>query len=243
MTAGPKRNQTTASPLAASPKEISVIIPALNERPLIAATVESVLRAGVGEVIVVDGGSTDGTADLAAAAGARVLGSAPGRGTQQNAGAAAARGNVLLFLHADTSLPEDFPARIAETLGWPGVAGGAFRFRIDDDGWPLRLVEWTVQWRCKLFQTPYGDQAIFAPAETFRAVGGFPDTPLLEDYQLIRRLRKAGRIATAEGDAVTSARRWRRLGVLRATWSNNLCLAAYWLGVSPERIARWRSSY
>lgn len=222
--------------------DISVIIPALNERPNIARTVERVLSAGVLEVIVVDGGSLDGTAEAAEAAGARVLRSAPGRGVQQNLGARAARGNVLVFLHADTRLPDDFPEKVVATLARPGISGGAFRFRLDEPGWTMRWVEWMVQQRCRWRQTPYGDQGLFTTAETFWAIGGFPETPLLEDYELVRRLRRVGRITEADGDAVTSARRWRRLGLVRATWSNNLCLIAYWLNVSPDRIARWRGA-
>ena len=166
-----------------------MIIPTLNERANIENAVARALEAGVEEVIVVDGGSTDGTAEAAEAAGARVLRTAPGRGIQQNAGARAARGNVLLFLHADTSLPGDFPARVAQVLAKPDVSGGAFRFRVDGPGRGLRWIERMVEWRCRLWQTPYGDQALFTAAETFRSVGGFPDAPLLEDYELVRRLR------------------------------------------------------
>ena len=223
--------------------DVSVIIPALNERTNIETAVRRALQAGVAEVIVVDGGSSDGTAEAAEAAGARVLHSRRGRGAQQNAGARLARGNVLLFLHADTSLPDDFPAHASRVLAEPGVSGGAFRFRLDERGPTMRWIERMVEWRCRLCQTPYGDQALFTAAETFRSVGGFPDTPLLEDYELVRRLRRVGRIATADGDAVTSARRWRELGVLRATWSNILCLIAYRLKVRPERIARWRDAF
>lgn len=223
--------------------DISVVIPALNERARIARAVGRVLRAGVREAVVVDGGSSDGTAEAAAAAGARVLESKPGRGIQQNVGARAARGSVLVFLHADTLLPDDFPRKVADALARPGVSGGAFRFRLDERGWTMRCVEWMVELRCRLWRTPYGDQALFTTAETFRAVGGFPETPLLEDYELVRRLRRRGRIVLADGDAVTSARRWRKLGLLRATWSNNVCLVAYWLNISPDRIARWRGAF
>ncbi len=219
---------------------LSVIIPTLNERERIAETVRRALASGVDEVIVADGGSADGTVEAAAEAGARTLVGERGRGSQQNAGARAAAGDTLLFLHADTVLPSDFPRHVAETLARPGVAAGAFRFRLDDSGFSMALVEWMVMRRCRLFGLPYGDQAIFVRREVFEKAGGFPNAPILEDYELVRSLQRLGRIAIAEADAVTSARRWRRLGVLRTTWSNQLCLLAYRFEVSPERIARWR---
>ncbi len=219
---------------------LSVIIPTLNERERIAETVRRALASGVDEVIVADGGSADGTVEAAAAAGARTLVGERGRGSQQNAGARAAAGDTLLFLHADTVLPPDFPRHVAETLARQGVAAGAFQFRLDEGGFLMAMVEWMVKRRCRLFGLPYGDQAIFVRREVFEKAGGFPNAPILEDYELVRRLQRLGRIAIAEADAVTSARRWRRLGVLRTTWSNQLCLLAYRLEVSPERIARWR---
>ena len=217
--------------------ELSVIIPTLNEAGAVGRAVRSALLPGVDEVLVADGGSSDATLAEAAAAGARTLTSAAGRGRQQNAGARAARGRTLLFLHADTVLPPDFPRHIERTLARPGVSAGAFRFQLDTPGWSMRLVERMVDWRSTLLQLPYGDQGIFVRRELFERAGGFPEAPLLEDYELIRRLRRLGRIAIADAAAVTSSRRWRRLGVWRATWSNQACLLAYWLDVNPERIA------
>jgi rSAM/selenodomain-associated transferase 2 len=222
--------------------QLSVIIPALQERTTIADLVKRVADEGVQDIIVVDGGSTDGTAEFARAAGARVIASSPGRGTQQNAGVRAAQGDTLLFLHADTKPPQGFPAQIERTLAAPGVVAGAFRFKLDDDAPGMRLVEKMVNLRSRCLRLPYGDQGLFVRKTVFEKVGGFPDEPLLEDYELVRRLRRVGRIAIAEGFAVTSARRWRKLGVVRTTCLNNLCLLAYWLGASPSTIARWRGS-
>jgi len=220
--------------------QISVVIPTLDECECIADTLANLSGSGVGEVIVVDGGSVDATAEIAEAHGARVLHTPRGRGPQQNAGARAARGDALVFLHADTRLPADFPRRVIETLSRPEVAAGAFRFKLDESGAAARWLELTVSWRCRLWQLPYGDQAIFTRAETFHRVGGFPDTAAMEDYELIRRLKRQGRVAIVDADAVTSARRWRELGYLRATWSNQLCLLAYWFRIEPKRIVRRR---
>jgi rSAM/selenodomain-associated transferase 2 len=219
---------------------LSVIIPALNEAENIGAVVEAVRRASPHEVIVVDGGSTDATAELARQAGAIVLSSPPGRGLQQRLGAEHARAEALLFLHADTKLPKNFPAIAAEILAHTTVAGGAFRFQVDEPGLGYRWIERLVDWRCRFFELPYGDQAIFVRAETLRQIGGYPALPIMEDYELVRRLKRVGRIQVANEQAVTSARRWRKLGALRAALTNIGCLAAYTLGVSAETIARRR---
>jgi len=221
---------------------ISVIIPARNEQDSIAAAIEHVRDSGVREVIVVDGGSGDETCRHARAAGAMVFESAPGRGTQQNLGAAEAAGDVLLFLHADTRLPSDFLEQIDGVLSREGVSAGAFRLGVDGHGRGLRWVENMANWRSLYCQLPYGDQAIFMKAETFRRAGGFAEIPLMEDFDLMRRLRKLGRIELADATVRTSARRWRQLGVLRATWSNQICILAYLFGVSPHRIAAWRDA-
>jgi len=219
---------------------LSVIIPALNEAENIGAVVEAVRRANPHEVIVVDGGSTDSTAELAAQAGATVLNSPPGRGRQQRLGAERAQGEWLVFLHADTKLPEDYPHVVAQTLSRPEVAAGAFRFKLDEPGARYRWIERLVAWRCRFFELPYGDQAIFVRAAVLAQVGGFPDLPIMEDYELIRRLRKLGRIEVSSAAAATSARRLRKLGALNAALTNIGCLAAYKLGVSAETIARRR---
>jgi rSAM/selenodomain-associated transferase 2 len=219
---------------------LSVIIPTLNEAENIGAAVEAVRRAGAHEVIVVDGGSTDSTAALAAQAGATVLKSSRGRGLQQRLGAERARGEALVFLHADTKLPADFPVIVAQILARPDAAGGAFRFKLDESRLGLGWIERLVDWRCRFFQLPYGDQAIFVRAEVLKRIGGYPALPIMEDYELIRRLKRVGRIEVSAEPAITSARRWRKLGALRAGISNVSCLAAYKLGVSAETIARRR---
>ena len=219
--------------------QLSVISPTLNEAACIGETIDRV-RGQAHEVIVVDGGSSDGTREVASQCGARVIVAPCGRGRQQNAGAAAASGNTLLFLHADTRLPPNFSDLIRRALAQPGVSAGAFRLPLDSSARGLRLVERMAALRCRLLQLPYGDQGLFVTAEHFRAAGGFPDSAIMEDYELVRRLQRLGRIVTLDEPAATSARRWLKLGVWKATWTNQVCLAAYRFGVPSDRIARWR---
>jgi len=224
---------------------VTVVIPALDEEHAIAAAVAST-RGPDGEpveVVVADGGSLDRTAEVARSLGAVVVTGATGRAAQMNLGASRAHGEVLLFLHADSRLPADYARTVAETLAVPGVAAGAFGLRVDDPGGAFRRVEALVRWRSEALQRPYGDQAIFLPAATFRALGGFPDQRIMEDVALVRALRRRGRVALAAGEVVTSARRWREHGFWRTTLLNQACLLAYGVGVSAGTVARWRRGH
>lgn len=215
---------------------ISVVVPTLNEAgaiPRLAA-----LRASEVELIISDGGSVDQTVPLALAHDLRVVEGARGRGAQMNRGAAEASGNILLFLHADTRLPDGWADAVRDTLARPGVVAGAFGFRTDAPGGRFRLLEWLVRLR----PTPYGDQAIFLLRDVFEAVGGFPEWPIMEDPELVRRLRRRGRVEIAPLDSVVSARRYEQYGLLRTTWLNQKCLWAWRMGVAPGRIAKWRSN-
>ncbi|MBI3949705.1 MAG: TIGR04283 family arsenosugar biosynthesis glycosyltransferase [Acidobacteria bacterium] len=223
----------------ANTRRISIIIPTLNEAANIEATLASTRSASDVEVIVVDGGSRDNTADLARAGGAKVLTTDAGRAGQMNAGAAAAKGAVLLFLHADTRLPERFDESIGQVLLRPSTVAGAFQLRIEGSEWGLRIIERLANWRSHHWQMPYGDQAIFLRTETFHDIGGFPDLPIMEDFELIRRLRRRGRIAIVPVPIVTSARRWEKMGVLKTTFINQAMIIAHLMGVSPARLARW----
>ena len=235
---------------------VSIIIPALNEAEAIgrtlAATRESATASAAKarsdpadgesfpiEMIVVDGGSTDATAAIARSCGAVVVSSPPGRARQMNAGARVARGECLLFLHADTRLPPGYEQEVRRVLDLPGVVAGAFALQIAGTGWRLRLVERAANLRSRLFELPYGDQGLFLRAEVFRSLGGFPELPLMEDLELVRLLRRRGKIMTSPLAAATSARRWESVGVVRATLLNQFFLLAYLLGMPPRRIASW----
>ncbi len=217
---------------------ISVVIPALNEARKIAAAIESA-AAGAKEVIVVHGDSTDDTAAIAEAAGARVIGAEANRARQMNEGARVALGDVLLFLHADTKLPADYGASVERALYSRGVAAGAFSLAIDGTGMKYRLVEAVVAFRCRISQLPYGDQAIFIRKAIFNDVGGFGDLPLMEDYEFIRRMKRCGRIVVLPLRVRTSSRRWQKLGVVRTAVLNFFIINAFHLGVPPERLAGW----
>jgi uncharacterized protein len=218
---------------------ISVIIPALDEAVHLRRTLAGLAGGERVEIIVVDGGSRDETIAVAAAHGARVLTAPRGRARQMNFGAAAARGELLLFLHADTLLPPGFAVQVRQEMARPEVVAGAFRLAISGPERGLRLVEKGANWRAAALGMPYGDQALFLRAGLFQELGGFPDQPLLEDFALMRTLRRRGRIAIAPLAATTSGRRWRQLGILRATLLNQLIILAFLLGCSPCRLHHW----
>ena len=215
---------------------LSVVIPALNEEDHIEKTIAQA-RNPDAEIIVVDGGSADRTAHRAEHAGARVIKAPSGRASQQNHGAAAARGSVLLFLHADTLLPEDYVAHVFETLMDRRVALGAFRFKTDLDRPLMRGIEWATQFRSRTLRLPYGDQALFVRKAVFQAVGGFPNMPIAEDLFFVRLVSKQGRISIAPACAVTSGRRWKDLGILKTSLINQFILAGFALGISPKTLA------
>jgi rSAM/selenodomain-associated transferase 2 len=216
--------------------DISIIIPTLNEEANIDAIADT-LPGKAGEIIIVDGGSTDRTILFARERKIRVEYSAAGRAAQLNHGAACAVGSVLLFLHADTRLPEDFATAILQTLAGNGVVAGAFSLAIRDAGPALRFIALCANIRSRTLQLPYGDQALFITREQFVRLGGFPQLPIMEDFFLIKKAKKLGRICTVPEQVTTSARRWQRLGVVRTTLINQLIILGFALRISPERLA------
>ncbi|MGH9342114.1 MAG: TIGR04283 family arsenosugar biosynthesis glycosyltransferase [Acidobacteriota bacterium] len=249
-------------------RRISIIIPALNEAThlprVLAAAARGPLSYGRGsdeisahpsrdregaaggdgvEIIVVDGGSSDETASTARAGGARVLLSPAGRAVQMNAGAREAEGDILVFLHADTVLPATFARHVHLLLDTPGVVAGAFRFQLDSASASLRVIETVANWRSRWLQVPYGDQALFLHRDLFHELRGFREIPIMEDFDLIRRLRRWGRIAIAPVPATTAARRWQNVGPWKTTLINQVALAGFLLGVSPLRIANFYHNF
>lgn len=213
---------------------ISVVIPALDEEACLARAIRSV--AADAEVIVADGCSRDRTREVAQGLGALVLSCPPSRGGQMGLGAGRSSGGWLLFLHADTWLELGW-AQAIRALG-PEVAGGAFRLAIDAPGRAYRVIEAAVDVRSRFFGLPYGDQALFARRSVYDRLGGMAPIPLMEDVDLVRRLRGAGRLAFLRHRAFTSPRRWERHGVFGTSFRNWRLLALYAAGVPPSRLAR-----
>lgn len=233
-------------PLAISSRDprtprVSVVIPVLDEEARIGAQLESLARLPFHEVIVVDGGSRDGTVARVRAAGtARLLSAPRGRASQMNAGARAATGGVLLFLHADVRLPDDALRHVEEALADPGIVAGAFRTWTVADGGPSWLAPLLhlADLRSRYSGLPYGDQALFLRAEAFRQAGGFPEQPLMEDLELSRRLRSLGRIRTVHSRVTVSGRRFLARPLFYAL-AVNLFPALYAAGVSPATLKRF----
>jgi rSAM/selenodomain-associated transferase 2 len=226
------------TPEAGRAPAVSVIIPALNEADALGATLDAVGRLGGDvEVIVVDGGSADGTADVVRRRGVRLLTSGRGRGLQMHAGAAEARGRALWFLHADTRPSEACAALIVEALRDPSVVAGNFRISFDGGGRPARFLTWLYP-RLRRLGLCYGDSAIFVRREAYERVGGFRPFPIFEDLDLVRRLGRAGRVAHLPAVVTTSSRRFegRSFSLTFARWAFLQLL--YWLGADPRTLGR-----
>jgi rSAM/selenodomain-associated transferase 2/rSAM/selenodomain-associated transferase 1 len=218
---------------------LSIVIPTLNEEDFILDTLGQLSTDWGGDVIVVDGGSQDKTVDIARDWGATVLTSKPSRGIQMNIGAGKASGDILLFLHADTRLPRDFPQLIRREMANPDVSGGSFALRFRPSNWLLEIDSKGIAFRTRFFRKPYGDQAIFVRASLFHLMGGYAEIPLMEDVEFVRRLKKRGRMAYIRVPVVTSSRRYRQHGGFRVIFRNKLVKLGFALGVSPERLARF----
>jgi rSAM/selenodomain-associated transferase 2 len=156
-----------------------------------------------------------------------------------NAGAGAAKGRILLFLHADTLLPEGYADAARRALEDPATVAGAFGFRTDGSGASIRIAERVTNFRSSILRWPYGDQGLFLEKRVFGEMGGFAPLPIMEDFELVRQLRRRGRIVTLEKPILTSARRWRRLGIVRTAFRNQCMIAGYLAGVEPERLYRF----
>ena len=216
----------------------TVIIPTLNEASSLEACVKALGQSRDFELIVVDGGSEDGTTRIAEKLKATVMTAPASRAAQMNLGARIASNDIFMFLHADTIVPEDWQNVVHDTLNIPGVALGAFKFGLDESGSGFRLIEKLANFRSHFFQMPYGDQAMFVKRDIFQRIGGFPEITIMEDYAFCRAIRKLGEIKTANLTAVTSGRRWQRLGLFRTTLVNQLIIALFNFGVSDRVLRR-----
>jgi rSAM/selenodomain-associated transferase 2 len=218
---------------------LSIIVPVLDEAGGIAAHLAALapIRAGGAEVIVLDGGSRDGTTEIAAPYADRVLRAPRGRASQMNAGAHAAAGDVLLFLHADTRLPPRADALIAQALAASGRVWGRFDVSIEGRTAVLPLIATMMNWRSRMTGIATGDQAIFVTRDAFRAVGGYPDIPVMEDIVLSQRLKRLGRPVCLGERVTTSGRRWDERGAVRTIWTMWRLRLAFALGADPRRLA------
>lgn len=219
---------------------ISVIIPTLNETAELPETLRRLrLVPEVKEVIIADGGSRDDTAKLAEATGCVVVNCAPGRGRQLRAGAERTTGEVILFLHADTWVPPEAGRALLACLARPEVvAGGFYKVFRDPPSWLVRGSRFKCWWRLLVAQRVMADQGIFLRRETLARIGGVPDVPLMEEFELCKRLRPLGRLALADATVVTSARKFRKLGVLRTYLLMWRVTAGYYRGVPLEELQR-----
>jgi rSAM/selenodomain-associated transferase 2 len=223
--------------------KFSIIIPVLNEAELINPLIQR-LRAqalmNTAEVIVVDGDPDGSTISLIHDHKTTCATSDPGRACQMNTGAAIARGKILIFLHADTKLPPDALKKIDEVFENKELVAGAFDLAIDSDKLILRYIAARARLRSRLNRIPYGDQAIFIRRAYFEKIGRFTEMPLMEDIDLMRRIKKDGqRIYILKDRVTTSARRWEKQGAIRTTLINQLLVSLYYLGVSPKKLAAY----
>jgi rSAM/selenodomain-associated transferase 2 len=216
---------------------VAVIIPVLNEATYLPRTLAAI-GADV-EIIIVDAGSTDDSCAIATAAGAKVIHSTPPRSQQLNMAAATTTADTLLFLHADTLLPIGWHAEVKHILAQQTVALGAFSLAIAEALWAEAFIAHAATVRSRFLHLPYGDQALFLKRETYVALGGFPDVPIMDDYMLVRAAQKHGRIITSNLAVITSNRRWRKLGVWRTTLRNLVVVAGYHLGWDLHSLQRY----
>jgi rSAM/selenodomain-associated transferase 2 len=228
---------------------ISVIIPTLNEERTIIAALANTADLGFDDLIVVDGGSLDQTRALVeshrrrnqslAQSPIRLVTAPPVRALQMNEGAKAGRGEILLFLHADTQLPSDAGMVIVTTLADPRIVGGRFDIRFDHPSMWGTIISKTMNWRSRLSGIATGDQALFVRRSIFEQMGGFVDMPLMEDIEFSHRLKRKGATAALTATVTTSFRRWEQHGPLRTILLMWTLRFLYWIGISPSHLVKW----
>ncbi|MBI4389016.1 MAG: TIGR04283 family arsenosugar biosynthesis glycosyltransferase [Nitrospinae bacterium] len=218
---------------------VSIIIPTLNEAKVVEKTLARIARLAPHEIIVGDGGSLDGTLDIAAKYASRIVTAPRGRAAQMNAAAQAAAGDALVFLHADSAVEPAGYAKMVEALRRGNIVGGAFSLRIESDKLSLNLISILATWRAKRLHLAYGDQAIFVRRDVFGRIGGFSPLPICEDLDFFRKLRKEGGVVILDEKAVTSPRRWQKEGVFLTTFRNAIIAGLFLLGCPPKFLSKW----
>jgi rSAM/selenodomain-associated transferase 2 len=234
----PHASTPTSSPQPPSSSSVSIIVPTLNEERVLGPTLERARQPGVREIIVVDGGSTDATRAIAAPLADVVVSARCGRAAQMNGGAEQAIGDILLFLHADTLVPDGFAAAVIAACARPRVIGGRFDVNLEPSSLLIRLTGELMNRRSRLTRIATGDQAIFIRRDVFARLGGYADIPLMEDIDLTRRMKRAGRIACLRERVTTSARRWQKNGIVRTILTMWMLRVLYFFGASPARLRR-----
>jgi rSAM/selenodomain-associated transferase 2 len=244
ITFAPTSIETVAEPQVKS-AFVSIIIPTLNEAQNVRRLAGTLSALPEAEIIFSDGGSCDGTPDeiescLSGRFNVHLIHAPCGRARQMNAGAKRAKGEWLIFLHADTALPrESFSRFVRMAKQAPGLNSGAFAFRVDHQSWPYRYLEFYVGMRCKLLKLPFGDQAIFVKRKLFEEIGGYrEDFPLMEDMEIVQRLNKQGGFALLDFPVYTSARRYEADGFFKRGLGNIYLQLLYRLGVHPRELAK-----
>lgn len=218
--------------------EITVIIPVINEEKNLIKLFSNLVQKPEIEFIFVDGGSNDNTVNLIKKAGFKViLSPILRRSYQMNLGAKKAQGKILLFLHGDTILPDNYDKVIIDTVQKNNFIAGAFKLKIDNQKPIFRLIEILVNWRSQYLSLPYGDQGIFIKKQIFESVKGYQDLAIMEDFDLIKRVKKLGKIYIVNASVITSARRWEKLGIIKTTLINQLIIMGYYLKIKPEKLA------
>jgi rSAM/selenodomain-associated transferase 2 len=219
--------------------KVSIIVPTLNEALGLNETLTQIQQLFPYEIVVSDGGSHDGTLEIAEEFTEHVVKGSTGRALQMNAGARVANGDIFLFLHADSRIEPASYEKMLHSLGNSEKIGGAFSLYIDSDKWSLRLITQLANLRSKYFGIAYGDQAFFVKNSTFQQMNGFAELPICEDIDFFKRLRKFGPVILLKDKAFTSSRRWLKEGVWFTTLRNILIATLFKLGFPPRILTKW----